>query len=178
MRKGNCGASLAAKLAGSKAKPTVLLIEAGGDNAKDEFYIAGERFSNVYSNWDIGFHYQTTPQPALDGRVLPYLRGKGLGGSSIANHLTYTRGPCEDYNFWAKIVDDDAWSWNKILEHFKSLENLHFQDDSSDEYVRPIVEKHGYSGPVDVSIPSKKEWLKGMDLVMDAAKEFGYKIKS
>ena len=161
-------------MAGSATKPTVLLIEAGGDNAKDEFYIPGERFSNVYKNWDIGFRYQTTPQLALGGRVLPYLRGKGLGGSTIANHLTYTRGARGDYDFWAELVGDDAWSWNEVLKHFKSLENLHFHDDPSNDYVRPSVDKHGYDGPVDISIPSKKEWLRGMDVVIDAAKDFGY----
>ena len=172
---GNCGASLAGNLSASKAKPSVLLIEAGGENAKDNLRIAGERFLNVYKNPELRFDYRTTPQSALDGRVLPYLRGKGLGGSSIANHLTYTRGSSEDYDLWAEIVGDNAWKWDQVLEHYKSLENLHLQDDQSKySLIQPCADKHGYSGPVDITVPSMKEWLQGMDIVMDAAKEFGH----
>lgn len=113
----------------------------------------------------------------MDGRVLPYLRGKGLGGSSIANHLTYTRGSAEDYDLWATVVGDDAWKWDHVLEHYKALENLHLQDDQSeDSLIRPSADKHGYSGPVDITVPSMKEWLQGMDIVMHAAKDFGHSM--
>jgi len=109
--------------------------------------------------------------------VLPYLRGRGLGGSSIANYLAYMRGSSKDYDLWAELVGDDAFKWENILEEYKALEHLHFDGDKlSDTFVCPTTGKHGFNGPVDIEVPSPSRWAKGMDILINAATEFGFPI--
>lgn len=68
-------------------------------------------------NWG----YKTIPQPNLAGREIDYSRGKGLGGSTTINFCVYTRGPSAEYDHWAKMVEDDGWSWKNVQERFKKV---------------------------------------------------------
>lgn len=65
--------------------------------------------------------YSTTPQTALNARVLPYKRGKGLGGSSVINFLAYTYGPEADYERWAETVGSEEWRWERVKERYKAV---------------------------------------------------------
>lgn len=174
---GNAGAVVAGNLARSPARPRVLLIELGGDNAEAHLRIPSERFVNPYRNPNIVLGYKTTPQKYLDDHVLDYLRGTGLGGSSIANFLAYIRGTASDYDRWADLVDDDAWKWENIVERYKEIENLHFDDDHDpDGYVKLNEGVHGFNGPVDLTLPSRSQWPKGLDIVMKAALDHGWPL--
>ena len=174
---GNAGAVVAGNLARSRARPKVLLIELGGDNAQRHLRVPSDRFVNPYKNPSIALPYRTTPQDHLDGRTLDYLRGKGLGGSSIANFLAYIRGTASDYNLWADMVNDNAFSWENVVARYKELENLHFDDDQDkDRYVNLKEGVHGFSGPVDLSIPSRRQWVDGMDKVLKAALNHGWPL--
>ena len=168
---------IAARIANSKSRPRVLLIEAGGDNQDDDLYRPCDRFTNVYLHPEISFDYSTVPQKHLDGRVLGYLRGKGLGGSSLANFLGYIRGAASDYNTWAHMVGDDAYSWENVLERYKEIEALHFEDDGDEEqWVKLKDGAHSFDGPLDLELFSRKQWPKGTDILMKAARDYGWPI--
>lgn len=153
------------------------MIEGGGDNKRPDLRVASERFTNVFKNPEVCTRYKTTPQRHLKGRSLDYLRGRGLGGSSIANFEAYIRGAASDYDEWAARVGDDFFAWENALERYKELENLHFEDDGDeDQFVRLQEDAHGFDGPVDLSVPAKKDWELGMDKFMEAAAEFGWPI--
>lgn len=172
---------VAGNLARSHARPRVLLIEKGGDNKREDLRVASERFTNVYLNPEVATRYETTPQKHLDGRVLEYLRGNGLGGSSIANFLAFIRGSSADYNAWSQIVGDEDWAWENVLEAYKELEHLHFDDDRErdpDGFVSLKEGAHGFEGPLDITLPSRSNWPKGLDLVMKAAQKFGWPLNS
>ncbi|RVX65791.1 hypothetical protein B0A52_10322 [Exophiala mesophila] len=173
---GNAGAVTARNLADWYPKSTTLLIEAGGDNARNDLYVPSDRFTSPYKHPEIVKNYLTTPQEHLNGRVLDYLRGIGLGGSSIANFLAYIRGSKADYDRWATMVGDDSYKWKSIVEDFKAIENLHCDDQGDDEFVRPIKQLHGYRGPLDITLPTKRQWPVGMELVAEAARSYGYPI--
>lgn len=77
---GTSGCLIAARLATSLPNLSILLVEAGGEVESDDL-IPGytkPRFGSAEGNW----MYQTVPQEKLDGRVIPYPRGRGLGGCS------------------------------------------------------------------------------------------------
>lgn len=170
---------VAGNLARSTARPRILLIEKGGDNKREELRVASERFTNVYRYPEIGTRYETTPQKHLDGRVLEYLRGNGLGGSSMANFLAYIRGSSADYNAWSEIVGDEEWNWQHVVEAYKEIENLHFDDDrdeDKDGFVSLKDGVHGFSGPLDITLPSRRNWPQGLDLIMKAALKFGWPL--
>ena len=154
-----------------------MLIELGGDNAQHYLRVPSDRFVNPYKNPSIALPYRTTPQKHLDGRILDYLRGKGLGGSSIANFLAYIRGTASDYNLWAEIVNDSTFSWENVVERYKELENLHFDDDrDTDGYVKLKEGVHGFKGPLDLTLPSRRHWVDGMDKVLKAAFNHGWPL--
>ena len=81
---GPAGATLASRLARSAAHPSVLLIEAGGPNSAKSITISAERWLHRF-NPDQNWGYKTVPQENLDGLVVGYDRGKGIGGSSSIN---------------------------------------------------------------------------------------------
>ncbi|KIW31458.1 uncharacterized protein PV07_03106 [Cladophialophora immunda] len=174
---GNSGAVIASKIAHSNAAPNVLLIEAGGDAQRPELYLPSQRYTSVHHYPDIRFDYQTTPQKHLDGRILTYYRGRGLGGSSLANYLGYIRGAASDYNTWASMVGDDAYKWDNVLERYKEIENLSFEDDNDEnQWVKLVEGAHSTKGPLGLQLFPRKQWPRGNDILMQAAQDFGWPI--
>ena len=52
-------------------------------------------------------------------------RGKGLGGTSNINTMNYFSGNAIDYNNWADITHDEAWSYPNVLKYFKKSEDYY-----------------------------------------------------
>src|SRR5258707_70453 len=69
---------------------TVLVLEAGPEPTTVAAYETpgGNQFLKGSA---IDWGFTTTPQEGLGGRILQYLRGRGLGGSSATNGLYYAR---------------------------------------------------------------------------------------
>lgn len=114
---------MASRLAHSKAKPSVLLLEAGGSNEGIDHLSGAERFEVAFKlgsklNWG----YKTAPQ--FD-RQIDYSRGRGPGGSTAINFCAWVVGADEDYNEWARLVDDDSFAWPRVKECLKRIETLH-----------------------------------------------------
>ena len=42
-----------------------------------------------------------------------------LGGSSSINGMIYMRGQARDYDGWATLTGDDAWTLGRVLQDFK-----------------------------------------------------------
>src|SRR3954447_6953689 len=74
----------------------------------------------LYKPWRTrrDWNYATEPQPGLGGRELFWPRGKLLGGSSSINAMIYMRGAAADYDEWAGLTGDDAWSSTNVLALF------------------------------------------------------------
>ena len=75
---GASGCALASCLARSKKHPSVLLVDAGGENSGLEIRVDAERCFHRRQP-EMNWGYATVPQKNLDGAVLQYDRGKGLG---------------------------------------------------------------------------------------------------
>lgn len=85
---GTAGCRLAYRLADAPTKPSVLLLEAGGNPVGDTISSPYDRYTPAFTRPDLDHGYSTVPQKELNNRVIPYLRGKGLGGSSILNFMS------------------------------------------------------------------------------------------
>ena len=118
---GTAGCLLANRLS-ADATQRVLLIEAG---RRDDYHWIHIPVGYLYciGNPRTDWLFKTEPDAGLNGRSLRYPRGKTLGGCSSINGMIYMRGQSRDYDQWAQLTGDDAWTWDQSLPYFKQHEN-------------------------------------------------------
>jgi choline dehydrogenase-like flavoprotein len=122
-------------------------------------------------NWG----YKTTPQEFCLDREIDYSRGRGLGGSSTINFGVYTVGPRDDYDEWARIVENDAFNWDNMQRRFKALETFHANIPKGQEkYAVPQAEDHGSSGPIHVGYAPV--WERDATEMLDICEDAGFPL--
>ncbi|OJD17725.1 hypothetical protein AJ78_02189 [Emergomyces pasteurianus Ep9510] len=168
---GTAGILFATRLATALPESSVVILEAGSAFPDTTHLCPYDRY-HAWQRPDLDYGYTTAPLTFLKGQTYGFLRGKGPGGCSNINFLTYTRGSAEDYNYWAKLVGDESWKWEHSLRRFKEIETYH-ADLSEDmkKYANPLPENHGYNGPLHVSLPSR--WENGVTGLLDATARYG-----
>ncbi|KAJ7856682.1 aryl-alcohol oxidase-like protein [Mycena olivaceomarginata] len=131
----------------------VLVLEAGVSNqgvldSNIPFFVNNLLAPNIY-DWN----YTTTPQSALNGRVIPYYRGHILGGCSAHNDMFYTRGSMDDFNRYAALTGDPGWSWDEIFPYFLKNEKWTPPADGHDTSGQFNPAVHSTHGLTEVSLP-------------------------
>ena len=134
---GSAGCVLANRLT-AKAKTTVLLLEAGQPDKKQEIHIPAAWPKLMKSTFD--WAYETEPQARLNNRRLFWPRGKTLGGSSSTNALIYSRANRADHDHWQSLCGA-GWGYDDLLPYYKQAEN---QQHGASEF-------HGSDGPLSVA---------------------------
>lgn len=156
---GSAGCVLANRLS-ADPNNRVLVVEAGPRDWNPVFRVpimAGRLYMGRYGNWS----YETEPQAHMNGRKIPWPRGKVLGGSSAINGMIYARGNRLDYDGWAQI-GLRSWSYERVLEDFKRSERRH---GGKSEF-------HGAEGPLPVGPATSSNPL--FDAFVKAGQEAGY----
>ena len=135
---GTAGCVLAARLS---EDPTVnvLLVEAGGRRWSPWLHVPIGYFKTV-GNPRTDWMLTTEPVAELNGRRIPWPRGKVIGGSGSINGLVYVRGQPQDFDGWAN-QGCDGWGWSELLPYF--IRSEHQERGASDF--------HGTGGPLAVS---------------------------
>ncbi|MFK7898196.1 MAG: GMC family oxidoreductase [Myxococcota bacterium] len=136
---GSAGSILAARLS-EDPQHRVLLLEAGPDFDPQAMPEQVEFLGRGY-DWPIEWGEEVR---SSDGRSLPYLRGRGVGGSSSINGGVAMRAEPADFETWPK-----GWTWEEMLPWFCALE-------SDREFGE--AEWHGASGPIPVIRWPESEW--------------------
>lgn len=172
---GPAGSALAAKLANSKGKPSVLLLEAGEEKTDRNLRVDGQRwitFQNQSMNWG----YKTTPQEDCNNREIDYSRGRCMGGSSAINFGVYSVGARDDYQEWARIVDDEDFAWPSIQRRLKDLETFHGEipEGMDKKYANPDANDHGSDGPLHVGFA--REWERDLPELLDIYEKAGFPL--
>lgn len=161
---GTAGCALAARLSEHPGH-RVCLVEAGGSGKSLYVDIPGAIVMAQRSP-ELNWRFQSVPQGNLNGRRIPYPRGRGLGGSALINGMVYFRGHPRDYDDWA-ASGAPGWSYREVLPYFcKSEDNESFE---------PSV-YHGRGGPIrirNISRPNRLNFA-----FFDALKSLGYKART
>ncbi len=156
---GSAGAVLAARLSAEPAR-RVLLVEAGSDYPTLESTPAdlrdGWRMSLRAHDWGL-------TAEAVPGRVIPYPRGRVIGGSSAVNATIALRGVPADYDQWAAL-GNDQWGWAKVLPHFRRLE-----DDPQRN-----AGLHGRGGPIAIARWRPDELIPVQRAFFDVCRNLGF----
>ncbi|KAI1170061.1 glucose-methanol-choline oxidoreductase [Nemania sp. FL0916] len=118
---GTTGLVLADRLSESGTQ-NVLVLEAGSKPDVVALYEAPGGIEFL-GGTTIDWNFRTEPQSYLDGRILPYHRGRGLGGSSAINGLFYGRGSASVYDHWVKL-GNPGWGWEDVYPSF--VKGTHF----------------------------------------------------
>ncbi|KAF4580873.1 putative glucose dehydrogenase [Ophiocordyceps camponoti-floridani] len=102
---GAAGSVLASRLS-EDSSVSVLVLEAGGDNN-----VLDSRIPSRYTMLWRGKHdwgYSTIDQPGLDGKQLPWPRGKMIG----------------DLDEWASVYGCKGWSYKDVAPYFRRMEGF------------------------------------------------------
>ena len=117
---GTAGCVIAARLS-EDPDVRVLLVEAGSGTSLEIMAVppAWPELMGTQADWAD----RTVPQSGLGGLVVPWPRGRGLGGSSSINAMAFLRGHRTSYDAWAEagVV---GWGYDDLLPYFKRSENL------------------------------------------------------
>ena len=155
---GSAGCVLANRLS-EDPSVKVLLLEAGGPDARKEIHIP-VAFSKLFKS-ACDWAYYTEPEAQLDKRNLYWPRGKVRGGSSSINAMIYIRGNRYDYDHW-RDLDNGGWGYDEVLPYFKKSEA---QENGASEF-------HGAGGPLHVTNLRSVNPLS--EAFVEAAQQCGY----
>lgn len=156
---GSAGCAVANRLS-QNGRHTVALLEAGNRDLNPWIHVPVGYFKTM-GNKATDWCYKTQPCAGLNGRSIPWPRGKVLGGSSSINGLLYVRGQAQDYDDWANL-GNEGWEWDKVLPYFKRSEDWQGQSSSL----------RGQGGPLTVSETRVSRPV--VDAWLQAAQNCGY----
>ena len=117
---GSAGCVLAARLSEDPGN-TVCLIEAGG-SGRSPYVDIPAAIVMAQRSPELNWRFESAAQKQLNGRRIPYPRGRGLGGSGLINGMVYFRGHPSDYDEWAQS-GAPGWSYHEVLPYFRRSEN-------------------------------------------------------
>ncbi|KAK8120865.1 hypothetical protein PG999_004985 [Apiospora kogelbergensis] len=173
---GPAGSALASSLSRTSAKPSVLLLEAGGKNSDPNLRVDGKRWL-TFTNEEMNWGFKTAPQEHCDGRSIDYSGGRGLGGSSAINFGVYTIGARDDYDEWARIAGNDtAFGWTAMQERLKRLENFNQKLPAhvAERFAKPDMANHGTDGSLKVGFAA--EWEDDVVPMLEVFEKGGFPL--
>ncbi|HTR96036.1 MAG TPA: GMC family oxidoreductase N-terminal domain-containing protein [Trebonia sp.] len=136
---GAAGCVVAGRLAMSDRRPSVLLIEYGGQ-ARNPLLRVPKGFYYTLRGDRYLYRYPVSPAgPAGNHEV--WLRGRVLGGSAAINGMIWMRGAPADWDGLAAL-GNPCWSWSQVLPAYLAME----------DHSLGASETRGAGGPLGVSV--------------------------
>jgi choline dehydrogenase len=115
---GTAGSVIAARLT-ENSDATVLLVEGGGTTQPAASANPPEWQTLLRGPADLG---GLTTTQAGTGTEIHLARGRGIGGSSTINAMTFLRGHVESYADWNQF-GAERWTYDDLLPYFKRSES-------------------------------------------------------
>ncbi|XPS80805.1 Choline dehydrogenase [Ascochyta lentis] len=173
---GTAGMLLANRLS---ANPTtmVAVIEAGSSafNNPNVTYVP-----KSIAEFGLGFGtsvewgYTTEPQKYAANASLPYWAGKGIGGSTLINGMTYVRAEKRQIDAWEEL-GNEGWNWESLEKYYVEQESFSIPKEEQ-KANGATFEKcaHGYDGELDVGFTPYLTGQGAFDVLREAHEAQGY----
>ena len=134
---------------------TVVVLEAGIHRPDDSNINIPGMFTNLYGDDKYDWNFKTIPQPGMADRVIPWPRGRVLGGSSSINFMMQTDASAEDLNTWERL-GNPGWNFKILAPYYRKFETFNPPDEEvvdalNARYIDPKL--HGTQGPIQTSLP-------------------------
>ncbi|KAF8804963.1 alcohol oxidase [Phlegmacium glaucopus] len=112
---GTAGLCLAARLT-EDPNISVLVLEAGQSHLADPTINIPGHLGYHINKPEYDWAFPTVPQAHSNERSLLFSRGKGLGGSSGINMMTWNIPPASDIDDWEKL-GNPGWNWSEYKKY-------------------------------------------------------------
>ena len=156
---GSAGCVLANRLT-EDPNTRVILLEAGGKDTNPYIHIPAG-YMKLLDHPKVTWGYKADKDSGLNGREIPYPRGKVLGGSSSINGMIYIRSQPEDYDHWAQM-GNRGWDAASTFPYFRKAEN----------WEGPADAVHAKGGPLFTSQNRDKPEL--CEIAIEAGRQMGW----
>ncbi|KAG6900568.1 hypothetical protein C0993_008722 [Termitomyces sp. T159_Od127] len=158
---GTAGLVLAARLSENPSF-TVAVLEAGDNTTNDPMTLVPAPYSRQLGNPKYDWGFVTAKQKHLNGREIPWSRGKGLGGSSCINFLGWTLPPAVDVDVFERL-GNHGWNWNEFHRYSRKIERFHPPSkEVSDLFPHSYGHDRGSSGPLQTTVPPHAHTIDAM----------------
>ncbi len=117
---GSAGSTLAARLSDIPGV-RICLLEAGPKDLNPFLHIPAG-FIKVIFDPKLTWGFMSEPGDAINGRSVPAIQGKVVGGSGAVNGMIYVRGQADDFNRWAQM-GNPGWGYDDVLPYFRKSES-------------------------------------------------------
>ncbi len=160
---GSAGCVLANRLT-EDPNTRVILIEAGGKDWNPLIHIPAG-YIKLLDHPTLTWGFKADKNAGLNGREIPYPRGKVLGGSSSINGMIYIRSQPEDYDHWSQL-GNRGWGSEDVFPYFRKSENWEGPEDDI----------HGKGGPLFTSNTRDQPEL--CQAAIDAGTQMGWDYRN
>jgi choline dehydrogenase len=141
---GAAGCVVAGRLAMSGTRPSVLLIECGGQ-ARNPLLRVPKGFYYTLRGDRYLYRYPVNPVGAAGSHEV-WLRGRVVGGSAAVNGMIWMRGAPADWDGLAAL-GNPGWSWSQVLPAYLAME----------DHSLGASETRGAGGPLGVSVTGTRD---------------------